>query len=63
MGWILGLAGGDVKSAGRVFQDVPKLPEVGCLFLVPPIYVNALFCPAFPRTRVNSVLESPSEVT
>ena len=35
MSWILGLAGGDVKSAGGICQDVPKLPEIGCLSLVP----------------------------
>ena len=29
--------GGDVKSAGGRCQDVPKLPEVGCLSLVHPL--------------------------
>jgi hypothetical protein len=31
------LAGGDVKSAGGICQDVPKLPEIGCLSLILPI--------------------------
>jgi hypothetical protein len=36
MGRILGLAGGDVKSACGIGLDVPRLPEIRCLSLILP---------------------------